>query len=158
MIITVPVIVFSGSRNPDLPSGVEFSLIADHGDTMTVEVSGTPEQLQAARWSAATRDEKISEVRWRHETGGTMWRGYQVRTDRESQSKIIAASLINRPLRWKFGNAWAWISAEDIADLAKTVTQHVEACFAREEELQANPGEDIESGWPPGYEQAGYDE
>jgi hypothetical protein len=101
-------------------------------------------------WTPPTTEE-IARVRWEHETGGTMWNGHKVRTDRESQSLVLGAMVLGQPVRWKFADSWADMTPADMQSLVATVAQHVEACFRREEELQQDPTQDIESGWPPGW-------
>jgi hypothetical protein len=151
MIIQAKAITEDGFRRPDLPGDVAFSVVEDYGDTMTVQVSGTPEQLDAVKWHVSTRTEKIARVRWEHETGGTMWQGHKVRTDRESQSLVLGAMVLGQPVRWKFADSWADMTPQDMQSLVATVASHVEACFRREEELQQDPTQDINSGWPAGW-------
>jgi hypothetical protein len=101
-------------------------------------------------WTPPT-SQKIAEVRWKHETGGTMWNGHKVRTDRESQSLLLGAMVLGQPVRWKFADSWADMTPQNMQALVAAVASHVEACFAREEELQQNPNQDINSGWPTGW-------
>jgi hypothetical protein len=98
-----------------------------------------------------SRASQIAVVRWEHETGGTMWNGHKVRTDRESQSLVMHAMVLGQPVRWKFADSWADMTPQDMQSLVATVAQHVEACFRREEELQQDPTQDITSGWPAGW-------
>ena len=48
MIVTVSVITESDSRRPNLPEGIGFRLITDHGNAMTIQTSDTPEVEQWA--------------------------------------------------------------------------------------------------------------
>jgi hypothetical protein len=147
--VTAPTITQANVRRPSLPEGVGFSLVEDHGDTMTVQIADS--DWDAVFWYVAPRKERIARVRWEHETGGTMWNGHKVRTDRESQSLVLGAMVLGQPVRWKFADSWADMTPADMQSLVATVAQHVEACFRREEELQQDPTQDIQSGWPPGW-------
>jgi hypothetical protein len=160
-------------RNEVFRSGVLVSaMIADlsartlseeQGGTITSTRTMTEEEFESflpadtpenadIRWKlTATWPEKVARVRWKHETGGTMWQGHKVRTDRESQSLVLGAMVLGQPVRWKFADSWADMTPADMQSLVATVAQHVEACFRREEELQQDPTQDIESGWPPGW-------
>jgi hypothetical protein len=135
---------------PDLPEGVSASCTL-RADGRYDCIPATEADAEAMWWHVATWPEKIARVRWEHETGGTMWNGHKVRTDRESQSLVLGAMVLGQPVRWKFADSWADMTPADMQSLVATVAQHVEACFRREEELQQDPTQDIESGWPPGW-------
>lgn len=90
----------------------------------------------------------LATARYNKEVGGTLWNGYPVATDRESQSKIIGVIVsINAGLRadpsiWKFkdGVFRSVTNAEFIA-LAGTVAAFIQGCF----DLEASTLEEIEN-------------
>lgn len=92
-----------------------------------------PEQIKAslAAYAAQKRYEK--------EIGGTIWNGWPVHTDRESQSKIIAERLAieagerDDPDYWKFADGvFRAVSNDDFISLSSAVRDHVRSCFAIE--------------------------
>lgn len=90
-----------------------------------------PSKQELAAYTAAKRYEK--------EVGGTIWNGWPVHTDRESQGKIVAERLaIEAGERedtdgWKFADGvFRMVSNEDFMALASAVRQHVRDCFALE--------------------------
>lgn len=94
--------------------------------------------------------------RWLKEIGGTIWNGWPVHTDRESQSKIIAERLAieagerTDPDGWKFADGqFRMVSNEDFMGLASAVRQHVRDCFALEAAITAQ----IEAGTITEYSQ-----
>lgn len=94
--------------------------------------------------------------RYEKEVGGTLWNGWPVHTDRESQSKIIAERLAieagerNDPDGWKFADGqFRLVSNEDFMALTSAVRQHVRDCFALEAVVLAQ----IEAGTVTEYSQ-----
>ncbi|MBC7350416.1 MAG: DUF4376 domain-containing protein [Candidatus Aminicenantes bacterium] len=89
----------------------------------------------------AEKRAKISEARWRAETGGiTLPDGTVVKTDRESQSLLMGAALFAKEdptyaVNWKGANGWVTLDASTILQLAAAVRQHVQACFDKEKQL-----------------------
>ena len=84
----------------------------------------------------------IANIRWEKEVGGILWNGYQVNTSRESVAALRGVSM-----EWKFINGWATLTSSQLQSLYTAVSEHVEACFARERELLEHGG-GIYSGWP----------
>lgn len=85
-----------------------------------------------------------AQKRYEKEIGGTIWNGWPVHTDRESQSKIIAERLAieagerTDPDGWKFADGvFRMVSNADFMDLASDVRQHVRDCFALEAAILA---------------------
>jgi hypothetical protein len=77
--------------------------------------------------------------RWLKEVGGTVWNGWPVHTDRESQAKIIAERLAiaegerDDPDGWKFADGvFRMISNADFIALSNAVREHVRRCFTLE--------------------------
>lgn len=98
----------------------------------------TPEQIKASLADHA------AQKRYEKEVGGTIWNGWPVHTDRESQSKIIAEGLAieagerTDPDAWKFADGvFRMVSNEDFTSLASAVRQHVRDCFALEGQVLA---------------------
>lgn len=80
-----------------------------------------------------------ADVRWQKEVGGTLWNGWPVHTDRESQGKIIAERLAieagerDDPDGWKFADGqFRMVSNADFIDLSNAVRDHVRQCYAIE--------------------------
>ena len=81
---------------------------------------------------------QIADTRWRHETGGTVWQGKPVNTERE------AIVLLNMavdygiasgawPAAWKFNDGVFYaLSAADYDSLRGAVRAHIQAAFAWE--------------------------
>lgn len=93
----------------------------------------TPEEIKAKLASYA------AECRWQKEVGGTLWNGWPVHTDRESQGKIIAERLAieagerTDPDGWKFADgAFRLVSNTDFVALSNAVREHVRNCYAVE--------------------------
>jgi len=97
--------------------------------------------------------------RWAVETGGTLWEGWPVHTDRDSQAKLGNAYSLARDGHWPEGAGWKFadgeyrpLTAEQVASLALHVASFVAACFAVEAqkaaELAAGGAPDLDSGWP----------
>jgi hypothetical protein len=134
-----------------LATSTPFDVYTDRAEAIAAMLAHDPSfEPEEWDWTPPTREE-IAKVRWEHETGGTMWSGHKVRTDRESQSLVLGAMVLGQPVRWKFADSWADMTPQDMQSLVATVAQHVEACFRREEELQQDPTQDITSGWPAGW-------
>ncbi len=89
---------------------------------------------------------EIADKRWRAETSGITVAGVEIATDRESQALLMGAVLAaqNNPqykanwkANWKAKNGWAVLDAATILAVADAVRSHVQACFDREKDLQA---------------------
>lgn len=90
-----------------------------------------------------------AEKRWSVETGGSAWNGHVVRTDRDSQSKLIAefvaiqAGIRPDPSRWKMQSGdFVSLSNGQMTDVILTARTHVAQAFEIED-LVLN---DIEAG------------
>jgi len=120
--------------------------------------------LADAPASAAELTIAIANRRWLAETGGVIWGGWPVATDRDSQAKILAeyvaatggARADGAP--WKFADGqFRELSNTEMVSMALAVRAHVAACFALEATLLAQlaAGEigtyaEIDAaGWPP---------
>ncbi len=84
---------------------------------------------------------EIADKRWRAETGGIIFNGVEIATDRESQALLMGAALAAQDdpeytINWKAKNGWAVLDAATILAVADAVRNHVQACFDREKELQ----------------------
>lgn len=113
-----------------------------HGDYELVEAPPlvvpepeppTPEQIKASLAAYA------ADCRWQKEVGGTIWNGWPVHTDRESQGKIMAERLAisegerDDPDGWKFADgSFRMVSNADFIALSNAVREHVRSCFAIE--------------------------
>lgn len=80
-----------------------------------------------------------AQKRYEIETGGTIWNGWPVHTDRESQAKIIAERLAvesgerDDPDGWKFADGiFRLVSNTDFVALSNAVRDHVRAAFVVE--------------------------
>lgn len=82
--------------------------------------------------------------RWEREVGGTIWNGWPVLSDRESQSKIIAEAVaIEKGERvdgdpWKFADGeFRQLTNEQMDDLAAAVRLHVRNSYGIEAQVLA---------------------
>lgn len=95
----------------------------------------SPEAQRAALVSYA------AQRRWQKETGGCSWGLHQVRTDRDSQAKLIAefvaiqAGVRPDPSPWKFADGFALVSNMDMGAVILAVRAHIAAVFAKEAEI-----------------------
>lgn len=107
----------------------------------------------------AEKKADITERRYLEETGGMVFNGIPILTDRESQATITGAavrSLINpnATVNWKTPSGPVTLNATEIQALAQAVASHVQACFDREFELHAAVDNGtytaamLDTGWP----------
>lgn len=101
----------------------------------------------------------IAERRWKAETGGIVLGGMPVDTDDRSKLLINGAALrasrdSSYTLHWKTVEGFIDLPADQVLIMADAVSDHVQACFTRESELQAAVVDGsitnvmIEQGWP----------
>ncbi|WP_337183863.1 DUF4376 domain-containing protein [Shinella sp.] len=114
--------------------------IGDLYDPETAEFSSPPPPAVTAPELVAY----ASDLRWRIETGGAIWNGFPVHSDRESQSKIIAERLaISEGVRadpdgWKFADGeFRLLTNTEFVALSNAVRLHVRTAFATEAAVQA---------------------
>jgi len=84
----------------------------------------------------------IAARRYQAETAGITAEGTHVPTDRDSQALVTGAALAavldpNYTCRWKTGEGFVTLAAEQIIAMASDMRAHVQACFDREAELLA---------------------
>jgi hypothetical protein len=97
---------------------------------MTRTALPTLEELRAARLA------KLSALRWKKETGGTVFNGMPIATDARSQTKYIGAVVgaqidPDAVINWKMADgAFVPLDAEAITTVAMAVRTHVQACVA----------------------------
>ncbi len=102
-----------------------------------------PPQYQPAELAK----QRLAEKRYFVETGGCLFNGWPVATDRDAQSKISAAYSLARDGHWAGGwkfadGVYRVLTAAQVMSMALAVSSFVGACFAREAELAAG----IDSG------------
>lgn len=79
--------------------------------------------------------------RYAVETGGIVWNGHIIRTDRESQSKLIAefvaisASIRTEPAPWKFSDGFVSLTNAEMGAVIMAARTHVAASFATESDV-----------------------
>lgn len=92
----------------------------------------------------AQRDLKLAALaakRWEVETGGIVIGGMPVKTDEDTQRKIVGAYVQatrnpSMTVRWKVGPAtFVTLDANTIIAIGDAVTAHIQAAFGRESEL-----------------------
>lgn len=84
--------------------------------------------------------EYITEKRYEKEVGGLEVNGLTIKTDRESQSMIIGATVLigdEETLKWKTGAGFIDLTGAQIKGIATLVRNHIQDCFNREAELLA---------------------
>ena len=106
---------------------------------------------------------RLANKRWMVETGGTTIGETFVNTDRDTQSKLIAARILAKEdpaytIRWKLPTGFVTLDAPTLIAIADGVRAHVQAAFDREDELttainaatthDALDAIDINAGWP----------
>ena len=91
-----------------------------------------------------TLQEYAAAKRWEREVGGTVWNGWPVLSDRESQSKVIAEAVaIEKGERadgdpWKFADGeFRLLTNEQMDDLAAAVRLHVRNSYGIEAQVLA---------------------
>jgi len=101
----------------------------------------------------------IAARRYDAEVGGTVVGGMPIATDDRSKLLINGAALrANRSsdyvLRWKTSDGFVDLTADQVLAVADAVSEHVQACFDREDALLAAVAdgtinaEMLEEGWP----------
>jgi len=101
----------------------------------------------------------IAARRWAAETGGIVLGGMPVDTDDRSKLLINGAALrasrdSSYTLHWKTVEGFIDLPADQVLIMADAVSDHVQACFTRESELQAAVFDGaittdmFEQGWP----------
>jgi len=115
-------------------------------------------QLDQERQQAIEKKVKdLAAYRYQKETGGISINGFQMYTDRDTQGKIQSAAIRAEKdpeftVQWKTmdGN-FITLDASTIIEIGNAVFDHVQACYAREAELQLeiekDPDTDITTGW-----------
>jgi len=86
------------------------------------------------------RAELIADKRYTVETGGMFAMGVQIPTDRHTQQVLTAMYMraladSEYTIRFKTGAGFVDLSSTQIIELAESVHDHVQAAFAREDEL-----------------------
>jgi len=113
-----------------------------------------PEPLPAPDWAAL-----IAARRYDAEVAGTIVGGMPIATDDRSKLLINGAALrANRSsdyvLRWKTSDGFVDLTADQVLAVADAVSEHVQACFDREDALLAAVADSsitvdmLEEGWP----------
>lgn len=96
--------------------------------------------LSDAELTSEQRAELIADKRYTVETGGMFAMGVQIPTDRHTQQVLTAMYMraladTEYTIRFKTGAGFVDMSSAQIIDLAEAVHDHVQAAFAREDEL-----------------------
>lgn len=115
-----------------------------------VEVAMTPEEIAEFEASRAPAPLNVTalraylaQVRWQKETGGITVAGITVHTDDRSKmmlmgARVHAAADPGFTAPWKTSDgSFVILDAATITALSNAVLAHVNACFAREAEVQA---------------------
>jgi hypothetical protein len=128
-----------------LPREDSSKLLAVALDDGSFEVDGPADVL--AKLQAGPSAERLlaylAEKRWRLETGGYLWNGHLVATDRDSRSIIgqerLAISLGERadPDGFKMGGELVMVSNADFIAMTDAIRAFVRACFAAEAMIAA---------------------
>lgn len=121
----------------------------------------TPRSIEEARTGLKAR---AGSKRWDVETGGVEIPGFgRVPTGLEDQNRV-ATSIQGMErtglteVDYKLPSGWARLTLDELVEVGRAITTHVEACFARERQLHAEIDAagsieelgmiDIDSGWP----------
>ncbi len=122
----------AGPGRTPLPCGIDDPIHRTQDDGWAVGVG--PAALLA---HAAAR-------RWALETGGMLWQGHRIATDRETQAKLTAMYTLARDVPTLVIPSWVLPSGEiislsntDIQAMAPAVFAHVQQAFGRYAEVAA---------------------
>jgi hypothetical protein len=137
------------------------------GETLNITASSVTSTAGVRDMTAGEIDIKregtkhaLASYRYDKEVGGVTVGGIPVATDRETQSKLIAARILakedaNYSVDWKGTGGFVTLDAATIISVADAVATYVQACFTREKVLAqaisdaADPSAvDITTGWP----------
>lgn len=96
-------------------------------------------------WPVSLRDQLLAyaaDKRGRVETGGIVVNGAAIDTSRDSQAMISGAFAYSQAnpdklIKFKAASGWTTLDAATVAAIATAVGDHVQACFAAEEEVAA---------------------
>ncbi len=124
---------------------------AGYGGTVgtAAEYEAWKASREAADWTAKADADRKAElraeaarVRWERETGGVVWSGHDVSTDRESQGKVtalytLAVGGLVTAANWKFSDGFATLSAAEIQALGLAIAAHVQGAFDAEAQAVA---------------------
>lgn len=102
--------------------------------------------------------QKLADIRYSHETGGTTLNGIKLNTERDAQAMINAAYTAvqidpTRIINWK-SNTGDWVQIDNlmVKQIATAVIDHVQACFDNEMRLgvllELDKNTDLNDGWP----------
>ncbi|WP_266019065.1 DUF4376 domain-containing protein [Brucella intermedia] len=115
-----------------------------HGFTPPMKTVPVEDGNPQTNHPGMTLQEYAAAKRWEREVGGTVWNGWPVLSDRESQSKIIAEALaIEKGERadgdpWKFADGeFRPLTNEQMDDLAAAVRLHVRNSYGIEAQVLA---------------------
>lgn len=131
-----------------------WNFLLDHQNSYIIDPN-TQEMIEKPseyfEWNGTTwnvdfesaKEAKIKEIagaRWTEETSGIEINGYNINTDRESQSLItaVAFTAIQDPAytcRWKTKNGFITLNSSMIIEIATAVRDHVQQCFNKEDQL-----------------------
>lgn len=84
---------------------------------------------------------ELAARRWKAESGGTLWNGWNLPTDDRSQAKYLAElAAVNENVRrdgqlWKFDHGFEPLTNQQVREMAVAARNHVLACFAKEAEV-----------------------
>jgi len=120
---------------------------------MTAAEKAARDAFVAEQWAA-----QIAARRYEAEIAGTIVGGMPIATDDRSKLLINGAALrANRSsdyvLRWKTSSGFVDLSADQVLAVADAVSEHVQACFDREDALLAAVADGtitdamLEEGW-----------
>lgn len=124
-------------------------------------VTPAPPTLQATQ---ATMLANLASVRYTHEVGGIVWQTNSYPTDRDTQSKYEAMSImllrnLVTSVNWKLSNGtWVTLTPSQFGTLTNNVALFVQGCFNNEQAISAAISSatsvaalssiDVNSGWP----------
>lgn len=103
----------------------------EHAPPVDTSVGGVKRLLKAV----------AARKRWEKEVGGMVWDGHAIHTDRESQSKIVAAYVAAKdgvrtdPSGWKTPAGYLILSNAEVIEMALTVLAHIQASYDAENAL-----------------------
>lgn len=132
--------------------GYNDAFYTDHPGTeamayVTADVANKTVSYNSSQHAIDVLLPKIAAYRYEIETGGITVDGVSVQTDRETQSKIMAARIKAQEdstysTKWKTPDGFVTLDASQILTIADAVHNHVQAAF----ETEATVEDEIKNG------------
>lgn len=127
---------------PGTVGSESYPILDCRWDDVISMVDGQPVVVPKSDVLTARLAAYAADKRWRIETGGIVVNGAAIDTSRDSQAMISGAFAYSQAnpdklIKFKAATGWTTLDAATVAAIATAVGDHVQACFAVEEEVAA---------------------